>query len=326
MDSHSDLTIWQKIVQRRSFTQHCIDRLLLLRDLPTDVYDTLRSLVTRDIQDGFSRNLMDNLVIEQKELYGQRIPSKIWNLIEEDRLVTWQEAATITQEVVIDLAQDKQWNVELQTNKRIFSVDRLNKIVYVPRKDLHSRKFVAVLFHELVVHVLRYVQHQIVLPGYRTFEEGLASSLQMYILGEPMILYGRNKVRDFLLLLWEQGVSAGSVHNVFETLLAQQIIPHHPYSWQKIFFRTLETQQGVTQLKRRYKIYSLGTHRFGRFLKRYNSKKVRTRKIAHKISTILLQAKFDPMSKQHLQELKRLKMLDISEEEIQYFLSGKYTV
>lgn len=323
MDPEPDLSTWQKIVQRRTFTQNLITSLLQQKNLSDHLYPILRKLTTKERDDGFAREAMDALVQEQLALYKQRIPNKIWGLLSEDRTVPWQEALDITQELVIDLAQDKSWKVEIQPNKRVFSVKRDNKVIFVPRKNMHSQKFVAVLFHELVVHVLRFVQRQIVLEGYRLFEEGLASSLQMYIMQEPIIKYGRNKVRDFLLLLWELGVPTKVVEDTFKAMQNQGLIPGRPYSWQKKFFHILSTHHGVFELKKRYKIYSIGTYRFAKFLRRYNSTDHRTAAIARIISPMLLQAKFDPMNKEHLRKMIALNLLNLSKEDIDYFVTPR---
>jgi hypothetical protein len=326
VDPDISLTLWQKIVQRRTFTQEIIKKIKTLGGEFEKLFPLLDQLLTDDIQDGFPRELMDGFVNEQRSLYQDRIPKKIWDLLSEDRIVTWQESLILTQELVIDIAQDKSWTVLTSKNKRVFSVNRITKTIHVPQKDLNSRKFVAVLFHELVVHVLRFVQHQVVLEGYKVFEEGLASSLQMYILGEPMILYGRNKVRDFLLLLFELGVSSETLQNLFETMQKKSFIPIHAYSWQTTFFTNLDSKKEIPGLKKKYKLYCLGTHRFGRFLKRYNSKKAKTQELAHTISKVLLQAKFDPLNEIHLKEMVTLGILKMSDEDIHYFLAGKYTL
>jgi hypothetical protein len=323
VDPDLSLTPWQKIVQRRTFTQQAIKFLAAQKSL--DNCSLLwKQLYTTDVQDGFPRELLTELIEEQIKLYKNLIPAKAFEYMRIDEAVPLEEMLDFAQAFVNQLTGGVAWKIELSKTKRVFTVNRFTSTILIPSKSLPGKEFVAVLFHEIIVHVLRYIQHQIVLPDYRMFEEGLAQSFQMYILGSDYIEYGRNKVRDFLLLLWELGLSEDDLHNVFDALTTQGYLINSKSNWDVAFFGSLHSKKAMTKIQAKYKLYCLGVHRFGRYLKRYNSKSYITADIARRISKILLQAKFDPMNANHLQHMAKIGLLKITEEEIVYFLKGKH--
>lgn len=297
-----DATPWQKLIQHKSFTQDSLKLLLESRLVTKKEKQLLEVLVSDKRCDGIHRELMQPFVRQLRTHYKDTIPSYFWKRQDPEQIISHEEILLIIQELLQDIHADN-WQIQTRTKSSIFSVNRLAETVNIPNKSMNALELQAILAHEIMGHVMRWTSNQLVLKHYKLFEEGLATSLQFYILGEKIIPYGRNKMKDLLIFLSESGIEPNRIEKFFDIL-----VPLHNFNERrtkriKLLIHRLENNLLTTKGMRRYKIYALGVRRFERFLKRFSSRDPETAALALQLTNTMLGVKFDALRPQHLEFL-----------------------